>query len=302
MVALFRRYASAFGVVDGNAFIEAQYSTLNDMVINLTVIGSLLISVTTAAAMSISREMYQDFEFDLLMRRQTFRQFVVHVMDTEDIGQYERETFNWTWSIVNPTRTLDLRAIALTGGDFAEEDLNQELTALIARLRPKFPMDKMTAWSSLQDPSSPDFHAWTRIGRRAWWSQSLQALPIIIGVVLYLAMATSGAQESGEVRAMWTLLVPPLAMVGYILEAVGFWIAVHALDDVMSLQAPGCAHMRMLNASPKLFLLALTLIYLAVAIVGSAVSWLRFFRRRRKEKSEPEDSGPAVREGQAASV
>merc|ERR1712232_604064 len=90
---------------------DQSYEDVEGLVVNAGIIGALLLSFALPLLVSVGMEVFErgDFRY-LLYGNMDFRNFVIEVLDSYDIGRYEYETFKWNVQIEGNT-TVNVKEI-----------------------------------------------------------------------------------------------------------------------------------------------------------------------------------------------
>lgn len=215
--------------------IQISLDDIHELNITLGVLTALVLALL--GNLFPEKHDYQVFGFRRLIAYESFRTFVVEVMDIEDLGTYKPLNFNYTFQIEG--RKLDLREVLLKPGDYGREwNFDEELQVAIELMSGVFPMDKMDAWSSLQEPGSALHHPWRVIYNNGWWSCCFIGAALVLSTFMFIFMALSSARGSPESAKIWTRFGFVVCIFGYFCFALGLLLCLLCFNSLHMARVP----------------------------------------------------------------
>lgn len=216
-------------------FIHISLDDIHELNITLGVLTALVLALL--GNLFPEKEDYQAYGFRRLMGYETFRNFVIETMDIQDIGTYKPVQFNYTFQIKG--RILNLKEVLKKPGDYGREwNFDEELQVALELIGPVFPMDKMDAWSSLQEPGSDLHHPWRIIYQYGWWSCCFIGAALVLSTLCFIFMALSSARGSQEAARIWTRHGFKLCMFGYFFFSMGLVLCMNCFNALHMARVP----------------------------------------------------------------
>lgn len=165
-----------------------------------------------------------------------FRQYVIYVMDHEDVGTHTSEAFNWTMPL-SENRTFDVKAALLAMGekglvlpinrmmpDQIYERKYREFMAAFEYIHAHFPMVRLRTWLALHPES-------LRLGSDGFFGMCnlatcLLLMVLCVSMLLYLSLTLGYSRENPDALTKWQRVGVPMVILLYavIIAASAMWM------------------------------------------------------------------------------
>jgi len=225
---------------------DQSYEDVEGLVVNAGIIGALLLSFALPLLVSVGMEVFErgDFRY-LLYGNMDFRNFVIEVLDTYDIGRYEYETFKWNVQIEGNT-TVNVKEILWIADVFTtskntlmnqNDEVRRNLEFAYQAIIAEFPMWHMHAWRA-RHPEVVLNGGSDAIFRFLSVSCGLLMWVIVSSMFLYVSLTTSSAREDAATLKAWSKFGMPFAILLYLKIIVGLVVLFFGMFSLVYAYAP----------------------------------------------------------------